>query len=83
MKKVSIVLLSVLLCVSLCACSSARSKGETSADVATPNSTTVTADESQDNPVIKGDESGDTVGEDPEQNSTEQDNVHINANDLV
>lgn len=84
MKKLSILLLSVLLCASLCACSGAKSEGETTTAGAPQSDTTITDGVTGDSPVIEDEQDNSTPSNNnSEQEATEQDNVHVNAGDLV
>lgn len=106
MKKLSIILLSIILCVSFCACSNAKVENEsTTADVgasiarpnddaeSTENASTTDVGASIARPnkdngnnisdVIQSNSTTTTKKNNTNQNPTEQDNVHVNANDLV
>lgn len=115
MKKLSIILLSIILCVSFCACSNAKTENETTtadvgASIARPNdeaesmenaSTTDVgasiARPNKDNGNNKSDviqnnttttknnnsNNKDKPTKNSNQDPTEQDNIHVNAEDLV
>lgn len=107
MKKISIILLSFLLCVSFCSCSGAKVKDantttentsvrDASSTKATENTTTTSVDVSdskksatkktdiiQNNTTTTIKKKNNKPNDNSNQNSKVQDNVHVNAEDLV